>query len=610
MKKQSSRWLLAALSPVALAVSISHAQTSSISTLADTVVTASRAPQPLTDVLADVTVIDREEIFRRGAASLAELLGELPGLQVSGDSGVYIRGAESRMTALYIDGVRVDSQDGFKLVGGGAHWDLVPLAQIDRIEVLRGPASAIYGSDAMGGVVQVFTANSKSGFAPFSSVTLGNRDTARASAGFSGQQAGWSYSIGLARELTDGHNARPDQTNVPATQPSANTSGNLRLGYAVSPQHAVELSHLMATLDTRFPRWGGGISHFDQGWLDTSALVWRGKWSDTYSTSVSVNRARTDRQNDLPYDYRTTTDSYLLDNRWRLGTREFSFALEQRNDQFDSKAVPSNGAIAASRSQNAVAAGFGQVSGSHTVQVSFRSDEVQYFGRATTGSLAYGYAFAPGWRASGSVGSAFRAPTLEQLFNIYGNRGLRPEESLNQEVAIDYQRGASSLKLAGYVNRITDMISSSSSREDCAAGSFCYYNVSQARIEGVTLSGKSMLGPYTVRGSLDLLNPENSATGKTLSLRAREQATLAIERPILGWQFRSDLLLIGSRFNNASNTESVPGYGVLGLGASKRLGQGLTLVLRADNLGGKQHWQSLEYATPGRTVSATLSWRP
>lgn len=610
MKKHQARWLLAALSQAALASSVGHAQTASVPSLSDTVVTAVRSPQPLTDVLADVTVIDRDEIDRRGAASLSELLAELPGLQVNGGNGVYVRGAESRMTALYIDGVRVDSQDGFKLVGGGAHWDLVPLAQIDRIEVLRGPASSVYGSDAMGGVVQVFTANAKTGFSPFASVTLGNLDTTRASGGFSGQQAGWSYSVGLARELTDGHNIRPDLINVPQTQPSAKTSGNFRLGYALSPLHALELSHLTSTLDTRFPRWGGGISHVDRGWLDTSAVVWRAKWSDSYSTRFSVNRARTDRQNDLPFDYRTTTDSYLLDNRWRLNLGELSLALEQRVDQFDSKAVPYNGAIAASRSQEALAVGFGRVAGPHTVQISVRADEVEYFGTATTGSAAYGYAFAPGWRASASIGSAFRAPTLEQLFNIYGNRGLRPEKSVNQELAIDYQRGASSVKLAGYVNRISNMISSSFSRTDCVAGLFCYFNVSEARIGGVTLSGKSLMGAYTVRGSLDLLDPKNSATGTTLSLRAREQATLAIERPVSGWQLRSDLLLVGSRFNNASNTLSVPGYGVLGLGASKRLGQDLTLLLRADNLSDKQHWQSLEYATPGRTVSATLNWRP
>ena len=117
------------------------------------------------DVVADVSIVDREQIERSGANTTAELLARLPGLQAitHGDSSrIYIRGADARMTALYIDGVRVDSQDGLML-GGGVPWELVPLAQVDRIEVLRGAASAVYGSDAMGGVIQIFTKRGREG---------------------------------------------------------------------------------------------------------------------------------------------------------------------------------------------------------------------------------------------------------------------------------------------------------------------------------------------------------------------------------------------------------------------------------------------------------------
>ena len=126
--------------------------------LSETVVAATRTPQPLADLVADISIVDRETIESSGTTGLADLLARLPGVEFSRNggpgttTGVFLRGAESRFTAVYIDGVRIDSQST-----GGAPWESIPLGLIDRIEVLRGPAGAVYGSDALGGVVQIFT---------------------------------------------------------------------------------------------------------------------------------------------------------------------------------------------------------------------------------------------------------------------------------------------------------------------------------------------------------------------------------------------------------------------------------------------------------------------
>ena len=136
--------VLGLLAPVSLCVSISAA--AQTATLKETVVTASRVEQPLADVVADVSIIDRADIERLGVGTVTEILSRVPGIQIvdrADTSRVFIRGADSRMTALYIDGVRVDTQDGAVRLGGGAPWELVPLSQIERIEVLRGPASAV-----------------------------------------------------------------------------------------------------------------------------------------------------------------------------------------------------------------------------------------------------------------------------------------------------------------------------------------------------------------------------------------------------------------------------------------------------------------------------------
>ena len=135
--------------------------------LPETVVTATRTEQPLTDVLADVTLIDEEEIQRSGAVNIVDLLQRQPGLELSRNGGpgttssLFLRGAENRFTAVYIDGIRVDTQST-----GGAPWESIALGQVERIEIVRGPAAAVYGSDAVAGVIQIFTRKGEDTFTP------------------------------------------------------------------------------------------------------------------------------------------------------------------------------------------------------------------------------------------------------------------------------------------------------------------------------------------------------------------------------------------------------------------------------------------------------------
>lgn len=180
MRKLHSRWLLAALIQASLSFSAVYAQLTPVDvpTLSPIVVTATRVPQPLADLVADVTIIDRATIQRSGETGVADVLARVPGIQISrpGNVGsptsVFLRGAESRYTAVFIDGVRVDSQST-----GGASWQTIPLAQIDRIEVLRGPAAAVYGSDAIGGVIQLFTRKGDGALTPSIGVGIGTYNT-------------------------------------------------------------------------------------------------------------------------------------------------------------------------------------------------------------------------------------------------------------------------------------------------------------------------------------------------------------------------------------------------------------------------------------------------
>lgn len=595
---------------VALALP-SQAQTSP--TLKDVVITANRVEQAASDVVADISVIDRAQIDRLGVSTVTQLLAGLPGLQAIsfGDAGrVYIRGADSRMTALYVDGVRVDSQDGL-LLGGGVPWELVPLSQIERIEVLRGPASAVYGSDAMGGVIQIFTRRGAAGLTPYIDLAIGSQGTKKIGAGLSGAQGGWDYALGLGLENSDGYNTRPDLQHAPEREASASKTASLRLGYQIAPTQQVEVVALNSQLDSHYVPWGGGTDFKATANLTTAALKWKAQWSDAYSTRLTLSSSQVAKHDDVPYDYQTTLQGILLENNWRTAAGTLSAVLEQKRDQFDSQ--PSgyfDPAFRGERTQNAVAVGYGASYGPHSVQLNARNDSDQLFGSHQTGALAYAYAFAPNWRASVSSGTAFRAPTLEQIFGPYGSAALAPETNRSSEVALAYATAAGSFKTVLYRNAVSNMISSSAALTSCAAGFFCYYNVGQATLQGVTISASQRLDQYDLRASLDLLDPIDNVTGRVLSLRARRGMTLGLERRLASWRLGAEIQAVGERFDDAANSTVLPGYALLNLNANTQLSRDWQLVMRVDNAAAAQYQQVGNYATPGRTLYAGFQWRP
>jgi vitamin B12 transporter len=182
----------------------------------ETVVTANRIEQPLSDLVADMSVVGRETIETAGAVGVADVLSRLPGVQMVRNGGagsttsVYLRGADTRFTAVYIDGVRVDSQST-----GGASWQDIPLEAIDRIEVLRGPAAAVYGSDAIGGVVQIFTKKGEGKAKPYVGLGWGSRGTVKAQAGVSGGVAAGTTAWVFRMPAATASMPRPLRASIP-----------------------------------------------------------------------------------------------------------------------------------------------------------------------------------------------------------------------------------------------------------------------------------------------------------------------------------------------------------------------------------------------------------
>ncbi|WP_255437582.1 TonB-dependent receptor domain-containing protein [Comamonas flocculans] len=571
--------------------------------LSQLVVTATRTAQPLSDVLADVTLIDREQIEQSGAVTITDLLVRQPGMELSRNGGpgtsssMFLRGAETRFTAVYIDGVRVDSQST-----GGAPWEAIALGQVERIEIVRGPAAAVYGSDAVAGVIQIFTRQGDGPFTPYVGVGAGNRRTGRLEAGFSGTQGAVDYSLGLQRDVSRGYDARPGST--PDRDGYRQSAASARLGMQLNAAHRVDLSGTWGDMDAQYDAstTPSGLDDHGLNRLATLGASWSAQWSERYRTRLSVSEsAQRYETQPSPYLSRTRLRNYLLQNEWKDGAHTLSAALERREDHLV------NDPIDRGRNQNALALGWGYVAGAHTLQANLRHDRDSEFGGQTTGGLAYGYAFAPGWRATAAAGTAFRVPTLYQRFSQYGQPALQPEKGRNLELGLHWAQGSSRVDATIYRNRVSNLINFGAPGP-CAGAFGCYENAGNARMQGVTLSAAHRLGGVNLSASLDLQQPKNADTGKLLARRAQRLLKLAANTRVAQWTVGGEWQLVSHRWDNAANTTRLGGYGLVNLYASTTIARQWDVLARIDNLTDKGYQLAKGYATPPRSFFVVLRW--
>ena len=607
--------LLASALAVAFAAQAQSAAQADAVQMKETVVTANRIEQPLSDLVADMSVVGRETIETAGAVGVADVLSRLPGVQMVRNGGagsttsVYLRGADTRFTAVYIDGVRVDSQST-----GGASWQDIPLEAIDRIEVLRGPAAAVYGSDAIGGVVQIFTKKGEGKAKPYVGLGWGSRGTVKAQAGVSGGVAGWDYSLGVSHASSNGFNAKTSAGFNPDADGYRNNAFNGRVGYQINSNQRVEATALTSYMNAGYDATVSKTSPMadDRSIYKMNAvgLNWLAKWSDVYSTRLQYTQSR-DFYQTKPSVYETDTrlHSYLFQNEWRLGAQTVTAALERREDK-----LVNNGLDIGSRnrSQNALALGYGLHAGKHTLQLNARHDRDSEFGGHTTGSAAYGYEFMPNWRATASAGTAFRAPTLYQRFSQYGDASLSPEKGRNVELGLKWGKGSDSFSATLYRNNVSNLINYVGGTGTCAGntGQYggCYANVAKARYEGITLAATTRLGMVNLQGSVDFQDPRDTDKDLQLARRSKRYANLSADTTLAGWKLGAEMQAAGKRFDDAANKTVLGGYTLWNLSAQKQLTREWSLVARINNLADKRYELARTYATEGRSGYIGVKW--
>lgn len=527
------------------------------------VITGSREPLAPERLAADVAVISADTLRNTSADSLADVLRREAGAQLSrsggpGQStGIFLRGASSQQSVLLVDGVRIGSA-----TLGFAALEALGLQQADHVEVLRGPGSSLYGADAVGGVVQVFTRQGSAGTQADARLALGGYGSREASGHVSGAQGGFDYAAGVSGERSDGVSAlRPGDAfgnyNPDRDGYRLNTS-QLRLGYRPTPSQRVGLLVLRTKLNSQFdgseflpPSFAQDASPDFRTRLKTAvtALDWRGTLAPGWQASARASRSVDDAHNggSVADQFRTVRKQATVQLAWQTGVIGQLVGVLEHNDD---DARSSSYAAPASRRNNAVAAELTGHTDAWSWQGDLRHDDSFDFGGVTTGRLGGAYALAGGLRLRALAGSTFRAPSFNDLlFPDFGVPTLRPERGRSVEAGLAWRGQGGEAAATLWRNRVRDLIGFESDNTRCPPGfSFgCAANVSRARLQGLTLSGAQRLGAWALKAQVDLLRTRDAATGARLPRRASRQATLGAEWAQDAWTLGASLLHLGPR---------------------------------------------------------------
>ncbi|MBB5019776.1 vitamin B12 transporter [Chitinivorax tropicus] len=575
---------------------------------ADTlVVTASRLQQPLDRALADVSVITREQIERSGATSLPALLQQLPGVEISQNGGlgsvssIFLRGANSNQTVVLIDGVRVGSA-----TTGGAALERLNLDQIERVEVLRGPSSSLYGADAIGGVVQLFT---RKGSQMNAKVALGNKGYRELSAGLAGGSSTTRANVSISGVRTNGDSATNEHVAFGAFNADRDAYRNLGVAAAFSHEW-VEGHDLTASINA-----SRGETHFDGSFPEPASFDYLAKQRLESAQLTSTNQLAQGWRSRLQWGeskdrfetpYSNQTD--LFETRQRQLSWQHDFTLSNGTfsviaDHLRQEVESSTHYVTSERTIKGVAAVLQQRQDAFSWQGSIRRDSNSQFGAHTSGGFGVGYQLAQGWQVRGGWATAFKAPTFNDLYwPGFSNPNLKPEKARNVDVAVDYRQGADRLGLTAYRNRVRDMIAIDPATFEIA-------NLQRADLRGTTVEFGTKLAGLDVSGSLDWQRPENEQTGKWLPRRAKRHGALRVAGEAQGARWQVEWLASGQRFDDVANANRLGGYGLVNLGVDMPIAQDLTLGARLNNIADKRYELARGYNPQGRGGFISLNYQ-
>ncbi|MBB3226710.1 vitamin B12 transporter [Luteibacter sp. Sphag1AF] len=596
------------------------------------VVTATRTAMPVDETLAPVTVITRQDIERLQPQSVTDLLKGLPGVAVVTSGGIgqqtslFMRGSNSSHTLLLIDGVRVGT------VGAGIPaYEQIPVEQIERIEIVRGPRSSLYGSDAIGGVIQIFTRHGQTGEAPTPSLTMsaGSHGLVSGQFGLSGGTAHSWYNASLGGQYTSGINAcrvgaAEAYAGCFADEPDHDSyrtyNGSLSGGYRFDNGTEISANWLRSKGDIEYD---GTFQNYTRRTQQVAGakLAFNAMdiWRMTFNVGQNIDRAdnylngpQFDYLTNLPFNANMERAGYLYSKRNQASWQnDFTLAPGQilsAGVDYQREHLDSDTAYARdSRNNTGVFALYQGVFGPHEIQLSARHDHNTQFGNHSTGAASYGFRFDNDVKITASYGTSFHAPTFNDVYYPYGVPvQLKPEKARNAEVGVSGTPGIWTWAVNAYQTNYSDLIGFDAN--------YLPINVSKARVRGVEGQFGADMDGWHLRTYLTWQQPRNRTTGvqdgNRLARRPDQIGRIDLDRDLGQFSVGGTLNGAGKSFDDAANTRHLGGYATTDLRATWRFQPAWSLQAKVANVFDRSYETASFYNQLGRTFYLTVRYMP
>jgi len=611
------------LSRLALAISLMPAALLAAEPYASEplVITSGRLAEPQVQATAATSVFTRQDIERLQVSSVAELLERVPGLSVvrtggaGSQTGVFLRGTSTAQTLVLVDGQRIAAASS-----GTSSLEFLAPEQIERIEVVRGARSALYGSDAIGGVIQIFTRQGYgSGLKPYARLAAGSDSTYQRSLGLSGGDERTRFHLGAALDETAGIDATRDSFGANGDDDAyRNRSLSLNLSHRFNEDLQVGFSALDQRGQVEYDDVFTGLLPTTDFQVSSLSGFIDGQLNERWNSRLEIGHSKDQRDSgdDSPaapeysfFTYTTYRDSVSWVNTLTLSDNQ---QLLVGADWYEDRLHSSAAFAEDSRWNRAAFVQHRYTGDTFSTELGLRHDDNQQFGSENTWNAALTLPLNSANDLILSYSEGFRAPTFNDLYDPwYGNPDLQAERSKSYELQWRSRYSdTGSLQASLYRTEIEDAI--------VLDENFIPQNVQTARINGFEAAVQQELFGWQANLALALIDPRDRNSGHTLQRRAKRTLSLDVDRRFGDVSLGAGWRAISGRYDDAENQRDMSGYGLLSLRAAWQATSELGLSLKLDNLLDKDYAEAT-YSTPngrfgynsaGRTALFAVTWTP
>ena len=560
------------------------------------IVTATRTAQTTDETLASVTVITQEDIEKTGAKTLAEVLSGVQGINVTSNgafgkvTSIFTRGTESDHTILLIDGIKFRSA-----TSGAPSLQFIPVSQIERIEIVRGPRSSLYGSEAIGGVIQIFTKKGKKKNIIEAETGFGSYDSAKANIGTSGSAGAFDYAFNVGRFQTQGIDIL--QTSDPDKDGYKNNSFGFNAKYSPDSRFNISANILHAEGETEVDNdyYNNNSSEFTNQVIGTTLSY---SPTNNFSSKLLLGRGL-----DKNYGYGSNSPSITTTKYYQASwqndfyfekNRVISAGLDYQKDHVNST---TNYALQ-ERYNNGLYIQYLDKFGKTDLLAALRHDDNQQFGEHTTGNLGFGFPITSSLRITGSFGTAFKAPTLNELYypGGYGNPNLQPEESKSLEIGLSAKEGWGQWNISSYTTKIKNLIAD-----------YPATNLDRTEIDGFEANFVTSIYGWNTKFEMTLLDPKDKSSSKQLLKRPKRSFKLNVDKNFGKWDIGTNIITQSRRLDYYG--DFMGGYTVVNLFGNYSLDKNWEIRGHLDNLFDKNYETSDRYNTQDRSLFVTIAYK-